>query len=99
MTTRLSRLPILAFDHAWRGVFDERATARRISSALAPLFGIRWGKKIILSVYSRPINRRAIHLMLWVRNSPISRVDYDRSDGLFKIAFIAPVEVVPEWEE
>ena len=33
------------------------------------------------------------------RNSAHSRVDYDRADGLFKMAYFAPNEFPREWEE
>ena len=89
----------LAFDHAWRGVFDPTATASRISTALVPLFGISWSKKVIVAVDQRPLNRKINQLLGRVRNSPLPRTDYDRLADLFKFAFYAPAEFLPEWGE
>ena len=89
----------LAFDHAWRGVFGETTPARINSAALVPLFGIIWRKKVIAAVDNRPINRRVNHLLARVRNSPLSRADYERLADLSRMAFFAPVDCIPEWEE
>ena len=48
----------LAFDHAWRGVFEEQPTAHIISLALVPTFGVGWSRKSIAAVDTRPVNRR-----------------------------------------
>ena len=76
----------LAIDYAWRRVFDEQADAQSISLAVAPLFCIRWGKKIIVSLDRRQNNRRVNQLLAKVRNSALPRIEYDRMGDLFKLA-------------
>ena len=89
----------LAFDYAWRRVFDEQAAAQSISLADAPLFGIRWSKKIIAALDRRQNNRRGNQLLAKVRNSALPRIEYDRLGDLFKRAYFAPGDFLPEWEE
>ena len=62
----------LAFDHAWRSVFDTSATSRSISAAFVPLFGIIWIGKIIVAFGQRPISRKVNQLLARVRNSTLS---------------------------
>lgn len=85
----------LAFVHVGRSDFASNATGRSISVALAPLFGIRWSKKIIGAIKSHLVNQMLKHL----RNSPFPRADCDRVADLSKDSFFTPKEARPEWEE
>ena len=86
----------LDFDHAWRRVFDEQATARSISLAVVPLLGIRWSKKIIVALDRRQNNRRVNQLLAKVRNSALPRAEYDRMEDLSKLAYFTPGDFLPE---
>ena len=89
----------LAFDYARRRVFDEQATAQSIALSVVPLFGIRWGKKIAADSGRRQNDRRVNQLLAKVRNSALPRIEYDRLGDLFKLAYFAPCDFLPEWEE
>ena len=86
-------------DYARRRVFDEQATARSISLADVPLFGIRWSKTIIVALGRRRDGRRVNQLLAKVRNSAPPRVEYDRMADLFKLDYFSPDDFLPEWEE
>ena len=88
----------LACDRVWKGAFADDEARRIISFALVPLFGIRWSKKAIAAMEARTINRRANHLLARAGKSP-PRADCDRVADLFKLAYCAPAEFLPEWGE
>ena len=95
----ISEAAELAFYYAWRRVFDEQATAQIIALAVAPPFGIRWIKKIIAALDRRQNDRRVNQLLSKVRNYALPRIEYDRPADLFKLAYLAPEDFPPEWEE
>ena len=89
----------LAFGHAWRWVYAQSNKAHIISTTLVPLFGIRWVKNVVADFDNRPKNRRRNKLLERVRNSPLTRVDYDSLSDHFKMGPFASVDFLPVWEE
>ena len=71
------------------------ATARSLSTAIAPAFGISWNRNVINAVTSDWINK----LLLKLRNSPLPRLRYDKIATMFKTAYSNPYSLIPEWTE
>ena len=71
------------------------ATARSLSTATLPAFGIIWNRNVINSVTRGWIN----NLLLKLRNSPLPRLRYDKLAAVFKRAFCNPYFLNPEWAE
>ena len=68
-----------------------KATARILSAAILPAFGIIWNLEIIRAATTDAINK----LLLKFRNSPLLRLRYDKLANMFKTAFPNPYSVIP----
>ena len=82
------------------GSSDPQASANSISTALAPILGISWNKRVISRVRIGPRSRTYLfnQLLCKLRNSRLPRAAYQRADDLFKKAYFAPTAFLPEWE-
>ena len=79
-----------------RAADNSGATARSLSLAILPAFGLCWNKEVLLAVNSdNAVNR----LLAKLRNSPLPRIHYDKLANLFKAAYLNPYSLLPEWAE
>ena len=86
----------LVVDSMNRAANDSKATARSLTQAILPAFGISWNRDIIQSLKPRDAVNK---LLLKLRNSPLPRLHYDMLDGLFRTAFCHPYSLIPEWAD
>ena len=78
-----------------RAANDAKATARSLSTAIIPAFGISRGRDIIHSHTRDAVNQMLMKLL----NSPLPRLRYDKLAGMFKTAYCNPYSLIPEWDE
>ena len=71
------------------------ATARSLSTAILPAFGIRWNRNVINAVTRGWID----NLLLKLRNSPTPRLRYDKLAAMSQTAFGNPYSLNPERDE
>ena len=70
-------------------------SARELSRALIPLYGITWNRAVINLVVKDSIN----NLFVRLRNSPLPRAEYDRLSTFFKKAYATACSLPPDMVE
>ena len=66
-----------------RQLGERDISARGLSQALIPLYGITWNRTVINLVVKDSVN----NLFVRLRNSPLPRTEYDRLSAFFKKAY------------
>ena len=95
MNLAISSVASLVMDSMNRAANCQMATARSLSAAILPAFGVRWNRDVTRAIASNRINE----LMLRLRNSPLRRLRYDKLPDMFNTAFCNPYSLIPEWAE
>ena len=84
-----------------RVVRDAQASERALTTAILPVFGIRWSVEVIRRIGSTHVagSRYLNNLLLLLRNSNLKLADYNRASQLWANAFFNdPTNVPDSWE-